>query len=182
MFREHLTKEGFVEIHTPKLQGAATESGASVFKVQYFNGELPLMPVLTSGTAFLAQSPQLAKQMCIAGDMERVFEIAPVFRAENSNTHRHMTEFVGLDLEMAIEEHYHEVLDVLDNLFLAIFRGLQTQYAHEIETIKKQFPCDDFLFLEKTLRLKFSEGMAMLREAGATDSDGNPIGEMDDMR
>ncbi|RSH89279.1 aspartate--tRNA ligase dps1 [Saitozyma podzolica] len=170
LFRDYLNSEGFVEIHSPKLQGAATESGASVFKVQYFNS-----------TAFLAQSPQLAKQMCIAGDMERVYEIAPVFRAEDSNTHRHMTEFVGLDLEMAIEEHYHEVLDVLDNLFLSIFRGLKETFSHEIDVIKKQFPCDDFLFLEKTLRLPFKEGMKMLREAGATDSEGNPIGEMDDM-
>lgn len=110
-----------------------------------------------------------------------MYEIAPVFRAENSNTHRHMTEFVGLDLEMAIDEHYHEVLDVLDSLFLSIFRGLETKFAKEIDTIKKQFPADDFLFLDKTLRLNFADGMKMLKEAGATDSAGNPIGEMDDM-
>lgn len=66
LFREFLTQQKFIEIHSPKLQGAATESGSSVFKVEYFGGP-----------AFLAQSPQLAKQMCIAGDMERVFEIAP---------------------------------------------------------------------------------------------------------
>jgi aspartyl-tRNA synthetase len=120
--------------------------------------------------------------MCIAGDMERVYEIAPVFRAENSNTHRHLTEFVGLDLEMAIDDHYHEVLDVLDSMLLSIFKGLQTKYAKEIETIKKQFPHEDFLFLDKTLRLTFAEGMKMLKEAGATDSSGAPIGEMDDMR
>ena len=171
LFREHLNSENFIEIHSPKLQGAATESGSSVFKVQYFNG-----------TAFLAQSPQLAKQMCIAGDMERVYEIAPVFRAENSNTHRHLTEFVGLDLEMAIDEHYHEVLDVLDNMLLSIFKGLQNKFGSEIETIKKQFPSEDFLFLDKTFRLTFAEGMKMLKEAGATEANGEPIGEMDDMR
>lgn len=93
-----------------------------------------------------------------------------------------MTEFVGLDLEMAIEEHYHEVVDVLDSLFLSIFRGLKQKYSHEIDVIWKQFPCDDFLFLEETLRLPFKEGMRMLREAGATDGTGEPIGEMDDMR
>ncbi|WVR06240.1 aspartate-tRNA(Asn) ligase [Kwoniella sp. DSM 27419] len=169
-FRDYLNTQDFVEIHSPKLQGAATESGASVFKVSYFNG-----------TAFLAQSPQLAKQMAIAGDFERVYEIGPVFRAEDSNTHRHMTEFTGLDIEMAIEEHYHEVLDVLDNMLLAIFRGLKEKYAHEIEVVRKQHPCDEFLFLDETLRLPFKEGMKMLREAGATDSAGNPIGEMDDM-
>jgi hypothetical protein len=120
--------------------------------------------------------------MCIAGDMERVYEIAPVFRAENSNTHRHLTEFVGLDLEMAIDEHYHEVLDVLDNMLLSIFKGLQSKFGNEIETIKKQFPSEDFLFLDKTLRLTFAEGMKMLKEAGATEANGEPIGEMDDMR
>ncbi|WVQ96826.1 aspartate-tRNA(Asn) ligase [Kwoniella sp. CBS 9459] len=169
-YRNYLDSQNFIEIHSPKLQGAATESGASVFKVSYFNG-----------TAFLAQSPQLAKQMAIAGDFERVYEIGPVFRAEDSNTHRHMTEFTGLDIEMAIEEHYHEVLDTLDSMLLAIFRGLKEKHAHEIEVIRKQFPCEEFLFLEKTLRLPFKEGMKMLREAGATDSEGNPIGEMDDM-
>lgn len=120
--------------------------------------------------------------MCIAGDMERVYEIAPVFRAEDSNTHRHMTEFMGLDLEMAIEEHYHEVLDVLDGLFKSIFKGLKEKFAHEISVVAKQHPCEEFLFLDETLRLPFKEGMKMLREAGATDGEGNPIGEMDDMR
>jgi len=185
LFREYLNSQGFIEIHTPKLQGAATESGASVFKVQYFNGEpagLLWHTQLTAGTAFLAQSPQLAKQMCIAGDMERVYEIAPVFRAEDSNTHRHMTEFMGLDLEMAIDEHYHEVLDVLDNLFKHIFKGLKERFAHEIDVVSKQHPCEEFLFLEETLRLPFSEGIKLLQEAGATDSEGNPIGPLDDMR
>lgn len=102
LFRAHLDSQRFVEIHTPKLQGGATESGSSVFSVQYFGRP-----------AFLAQSPQLAKQMCIAADFERVYEIGPVFRAENSNTHRHLTEYTGLDLEMAFEEHYHEVLRVV---------------------------------------------------------------------
>ncbi|KAK8858461.1 aspartate-tRNA(Asn) ligase [Kwoniella newhampshirensis] len=170
LFRTYLDSQGFIEIHSPKLQGAATESGASVFKVSYFNG-----------TAFLAQSPQLAKQMAIAGDFEKVYEIGPVFRAEDSNTHRHMTEFTGLDLEMAIEEHYHEVLETLDSMLLAIFKGLKEKFSHEIETIRKQFPCEEFLFLEKTLVLPFKEGMQMLREAGATDSEGKPIGDMDDM-
>ena len=72
----------------------------------------------------LAQSPQLYKQMAVCSDLDRVFEIGPVFRAENSFTHRHLCEFVGLDIEMAIKEHYHEVLDVLDKMFLHIFDGL----------------------------------------------------------
>lgn len=81
LFREYLTERGFIEFHTPKLISAASEGGSNVFEVTYFNKK-----------AYLAQSPQLYKQMLIAGDFEKVFEIGPVFRAENSNTHRHMTE------------------------------------------------------------------------------------------
>ena len=86
--------------------------------------------IVCTGNAYLAQSPQLAKQMAIAADFERVYEIGPVFRAEDSNTPRHMTEFIGLDLEMAIEEHYHEVMDLLDGMLKSIFSGLQIGRAH----------------------------------------------------
>ncbi|CCM01942.1 uncharacterized protein FIBRA_04015 [Fibroporia radiculosa] len=160
LFREHLDAQGFTEIHSPKLQGAATESGASVFKVSYFKGN-----------AFLAQSPQLAKQMAIAADFERVYEIGPVFRAEDSNTHRHMTEFIGLDLEMSIEEHYHEVMELLDALFLHMFRSLKQKYAKEIETVRKQFPADEFKWREGpegTLKMSFKEAVDLLVEDGVS--------------
>lgn len=101
LFRESLTKRGFVEIHTPKIIGCASEGGANVFKVSYFKGD-----------AYLAQSPQLYKQMAIAADFGKVFTIGGVFRAEDSNTHRHLAEFVGLDLEMAFQHHYHEALNL----------------------------------------------------------------------
>lgn len=81
LFAEYMVKSGSRWISTPKLVGAATEGGSNVFEVKYFKRN-----------AYLAQSPQLYKQMCIAGDMGSVFEIAPVFRAEDSNTHRHLTE------------------------------------------------------------------------------------------
>lgn len=71
-----------------------------------------------------------------------------VFRAEDSNTHRHLTEFVGLDLEMTFNFHYHEVLQVIGDLFVAIFKGLQSQYAKEIDVVNKQFPAEPFKFLE----------------------------------
>ena len=130
------------------------------------------------GKAFLAQSPQLAKQMAIASDFERVYEIGPVFRAEDSNTHRHMTEFIGLDLEMAIEEHYHEVMELLDGLFLHMFRGLKQKYAKEIETVRKQFPADEFKWREGpggTLKLSFREAVDLLV------ADGVPREELDDI-
>jgi aspartyl/asparaginyl-tRNA synthetase len=99
LFREALSNRGFVEIHTPKIISAASEGGANVFEVTYFKGK-----------AYLAQSPQLYKQMAIAADFGKVFTVGGVFRAEDSNTHRHLTEFVGLDLEMAFSHHYHEVI------------------------------------------------------------------------
>ena len=165
LFREYLIEKNFMEIHTPKMISTASEGGSNVFKINYFKN-----------SAYLAQSPQLYKQMCIAADFERVFEIAPVFRAEDSNTHRHMTEFVGLDMEMAFKEHYHEVVDVLDEMFVYIFSNLQKRYRTEIEAVKKQYPHEDFEFLPKTLRLKYAEGIQMLRDAGVE------LGDYDDLR
>ncbi|KAG0222766.1 hypothetical protein B0O80DRAFT_492597 [Mortierella sp. GBAus27b] len=164
LFREFLESKGFMEIHTPKLLGAASEGGANVFRVKYFETD-----------AFLAQSPQFYKQMVVCGDFERVFEIAPVFRAENSFTHRHMTEFIGLDMEMAFEEHYHEVLDVLDELFVHIFTGLETQFADDLAIVHRQYPFEKFQFLPKTLRLEFKDAVALLRENGVE------MGDYDDL-
>lgn len=157
LFREFLTNKKFTEVHTPKLLGAPSEGGSNVFEVTYFKGK-----------SYLAQSPQLYKQQLIAADFERVFEVAPVFRAENSNTHRHMTEFTGLDLEMAFEEHYDEVVDTLAELFVFIFSQLKTRYAKEIALVRKQYPVEEFKLPKdgKMVRIPFKEGIALLREAG----------------
>jgi len=164
LFREFLLKNSFTEIHTPKMLGAASEGGANVFKVQYFDG-----------SAFLAQSPQLYKQMCICADMERVFEIGPVFRAENSFTHRHLTEFTGLDLEMSFNEHYHEVLDVLEGLFLHIFEGIPSKFGAELQIISQQYPFEPFKVKGPVLRLRFPDAVKMLKE------DGVEIAELEDL-
>ncbi|KAF2467510.1 aspartyl-tRNA synthetase-like protein [Lindgomyces ingoldianus] len=169
-FRTHLDSEGFIEIHTPKLQGGATESGASVFKVEYFGRG-----------AFLAQSPQLAKQMSISADFGKVYEIGAVFRAENSNTYRHLTEYTGLDLEMAIDEHYHEVLRTLDRTFKAIFTGIYQRFRPEIEIVKRQFPHEDLVWLDETPIIPFAEAIRMLNESGWKDEDGNSLDENEDM-
>lgn len=164
LFRGFLDTKGFIEIHSPKLQGGATESGASVFKVDYFGR-----------AGFLAQSPQLAKQMCISADMGRVYEVGPVFRAENSNTHRHLTEYTGLDIEMQIDEHYHEALRMVDNTLKHIFEGVYKRYPKEIELIKHQFPHEDLVWLEKTPVLPFREAITMLNETGWKGEDGKPL-------
>lgn len=169
-FRSYLDTQGFTEIHTPKLQGGATESGASVFKVDYF-GRL----------AFLAQSPQLAKQMSIAADFGRVYEVGPVFRAENSNTHRHLTEYTGLDIEMAIEEHYHEALRVIDNTLKNIFEGVYKKNRPEVEIIKRQYPHEDLVWLKETPIFAFKNAIRMLNETGWTGEDGKPLPEDEDI-
>merc|ERR1719192_2309516 len=160
LFRDTLAKKGFVEIHTPKIISAASEGGANVFKVSYFKG-----------SAFLAQSPQLYKQMAIAADFDKVFTVGGVFRAEDSNTHRHLTEFVGLDVEMAFNDHYHEVVQTIGDLFIHIFKGLRDEYQTEIDTVNKQFPSEPFKFLEPSLVLKFPDAIKMLREAGVEMGD-----------
>jgi len=155
LFRDHLTKQGFTEIHTPKIINAASEGGANVFKMNYFKTH-----------AFLAQSPQLYKQMAIAADFDKVFTVGSVFRAEDSNTHRHLTEFVGLDMEMAIKYHYHEATDTIGELFTSIFKGLEENFTEEIELVRKQFPSEPFQYLEPALRLEYSEGVKILNENG----------------
>lgn len=119
----------------------------------------------------MAQSPQLAKQMAIAADFEKVYEIGPVFRAENANTHRHLTEFIGLDLEMAIEEHYHEVLELLDSLFKFMFAGIKERYKKEVEVVGKHFEAEEFKWKEDTLKLSYAEAIALLAEDGVPEED-----------
>ena len=105
------------------------------------------------------------------GDFGRVFEVTPVFRAEKSFTHRHLTEFTGLDFEMCIYEHYDEVLEVLDRLFVSLFDGLNERCGDEIAIIGKQFPAPPLRYLRKTLILTFEEGIKMLKEGGFPDID-----------
>ncbi|KAI9888359.1 MAG: aspartate--tRNA ligase dps1 [Vezdaea aestivalis] len=165
-FAEYLRSEDFKSINTPKLLGGASEGGSEVFEVGYFGAK-----------AFLAQSPQLHKQMSIAGGQERVFHIGPVFRAETSNTSRHMTEFTGLDLEMTIIRDYQEVLDIVEGSLIAIFKGLTKNRVQEIETIGKQYEAEPFVFPEdgKVLRLKFTEGARLLQEAGYDQSENEDL-------
>ncbi|GMS90097.1 hypothetical protein PENTCL1PPCAC_12272, partial [Pristionchus entomophagus] len=163
-FRDSLSSRGFTEIHTPKIISAASEGGANVFQVSYFKT-----------SAFLAQSPQLYKQMAIAGDFDKVYTIGSVFRAEDSNTHRHMTEFMGLDIEMAFKFHYHEVMKTIGEVLIGIFKGLQKEYEHEIAAVGAQYPAEPFKFCEPALVLKYAEAVAMLR------ADGVEIGDEDDL-
>ncbi|KAK4125282.1 aspartyl-tRNA synthetase [Parathielavia appendiculata] len=157
LYRSYLRSHGFKEFEPPCLIAAASEGGANVFRMPYFEKE-----------AFLAQSPQFYKQIEIAGGRKRVFSIGPVFRAENSNTPRHMTEFTGLDMEMEIKKDYREVLDVLEGVLLHIFRNIKERCADEIALVRSVYPSDEFLLPEpgKEVRLTFAEGQKLLREEG----------------
>ncbi|CAL0307401.1 unnamed protein product [Lupinus luteus] len=154
-FRQFLLSEGFVEIHTPKLIAGSSEGGAAVFRLDY-KGQ----------PACLAQSPQLHKQMSLCGDLGRVFEIGPVFRAEDSYTHRHLCEFTGLDIEMEIKKHYFEVMDIVDRLFVTLFDSLNQNCKKELEAVRKQYPFEPLKYLRQTLRLTYEEGVQMLKEVG----------------
>lgn len=121
--RDYLTQNEFVEIQTPKLLAGATEGGAEVFKLDYFGQE-----------ATLAQSPQLYKQMLV-GAFERVFEIAPAFRAELSATTRHITEVMMLDIEMGFVKNHDEVLDLVGDLTIQTLKKAYEEHADDLKSI-----------------------------------------------
>ena len=97
--------------------------------------------------------------MVLCGDMQRVFEIGPVFRAEDSNTNRHLCEFTGLDIEMVFNEHYFEILDLLADLLSSIFQGLETRFAKELGIVSEQYHFEPFKCKLPVVRLNFKEAV-----------------------
>ena len=135
LLREFLTEHEFVEINTPKILAGATEGGAEVFKVDYFGHE-----------AVLAQSPQFYKQIMV-GVFERVYEIAPAYRAELSATTRHVSEVTMLDIEMGFIQNHGEVLDMVQDMTYYTLTKVYEQYADDLKSLnapelvlKEQFP------------------------------------------
>lgn len=122
--RQFLLKQGFLEIHTPKLIATASESGADVFEVKYFDGK-----------AYLAQSPQFYKQMAMAAGFERIFEVGPVFRAEKSFTNRHATEFTGFDLEFSYITSFVDVIRLEEALLAEALQCVKESYGEDIERL-----------------------------------------------
>ena len=119
--REYLTERGFVEIHTPKLIAAASESGSDVFEVKYFDTK-----------AYLAQSPQFYKQMAMAAGLERIFETGPVFRAEKSYTNKHATEFTGFDLEFSYIDSFEDVMKMEEELLCYALTKVKEKHGDKI--------------------------------------------------
>jgi aspartyl-tRNA synthetase len=163
--REFAYGEGCTEVHTPKLMGTASESGAEVFEVGYFGR-----------TAYLAQSPQFYKQMAIAAGVDRVFEVGPVFRAEPSFTSRHATEFTGVDVELAWIASVEDVMSFEERMLAHVLgvvaaahgAAIEEHFKTEVTVPRVPFP-----------RLTLAEAHAMLG-TGAADSvraDLDPAGE-----
>lgn len=122
--REYWLANNFIEIHSPKILGTASESGAEVFKMDYFGK-----------TVYLAQSPQFYKQMAMAAGFNNVFEIAPAFRAENSHTAYHATEFTSVDAEISWITSHHDVMDMEEAVCKAMLKKIEQDMGAEYQSI-----------------------------------------------
>jgi aspartyl-tRNA synthetase len=128
-FREFFEKNNYLQIYTPSFMGTASESGADVFEVKYFDRK-----------AYLAQSPQFYKQMAMAAGFEKVFTIGPVFRAEPSFTTRHMTEFTGFDFEISYINSHYDVMGEEEKLLVETFKRLNDKLGLNLEVPTIPFP------------------------------------------
>lgn len=127
-FRDFLYSQGFTEIHTPKIGAKGAEGGANIFKLEYFHRP-----------AVLAQSPQFYKQMMV-GVFDRVFETAPVFRAEKHNTKRHLNEYTSLDFEMGYIDSFEDIMAMETGYLQYAMALLEKEYARELKTLGITLP------------------------------------------
>ena len=162
--RDYVVKNNFIEIHTPKLIGAASESGSEVFELKYFDRK-----------AYLAQSPQFYKQMALASGFEKVFEIAPAFRAENSNSYRHATEFTSFDIEFSYINSYEDVMNFEEDLLIAGLSKVKEQYGEEI---KKVFNVEINVPTKPFPRVKLEDLYKELEEKYNFHMDFEDVGDM----
>ena len=146
--REFLYKERFTEIHSPKIVAEGAEGGANIFKLDYFGKQ-----------AYLAQSPQFYKQMMV-GVFERVFEIAPVFRAEKHDTARHLNEYTSVDFEMGFIKSFEEIMQMETGMLRYIMKFLKENYESELTMLKLTLP-----EIKEIPAVKFSEAKEMVAKA-----------------
>jgi aspartyl-tRNA synthetase len=150
--REFWRSKGFMEIHTPKFMGSASESGAELFKVEYFER-----------TAYLAQSPQFYKQMAMAGGFEKVFEVGPVFRANPSFTSRHDTEFTSVDVEIAWVDCHEDVMAFEEQWLAHVFAVVKEVHG---EAIREAFGVETVVPATPFPRVSLEEAKELLRASG----------------
>jgi nondiscriminating aspartyl-tRNA synthetase len=150
--RDYWRKEGFIELHTPKFMGSASESGAELFKVEYFEG-----------VAYLAQSPQFYKQMAMAAGFGKVFEVGPVFRANPSFTSRHDTEFTSVDVEISWIDSHEDVMAFEERWLAHVLAAVKQTHGQQIEaTFDTELVVPTVPFPKVTLE----HAKDLLREAG----------------
>lgn len=156
--------KGFTNINTPKITTVGVESGAELFILDYFGKP-----------AYLAQSPQIYKQMFVTGGFERVYELGPVFRAERSHTTRHLTEFTGVDFEMGFIDDYDDVMDLIEEMFVNMMSQLPKEAAEELKMLGVELEVP-----KKIPRITMEEAKKMLAKKGkkyGQDEDLDPEGE-----
>ncbi len=146
-FRDYLFSQGFTEIHTPKIGAKGAEGGANIFKLDYFHRP-----------AILEQSPQFYKQM-MAGVFDRVFETAPVFRAEKHNTKRHLNEYTSLDLEMGYIEGFQDIMEMETGFLQYTVELLEKEYAKELSLLEVKLPKVDLI-----PQVRFDEAKRLVSE------------------
>jgi aspartyl-tRNA synthetase len=166
--REYWIKNGYIEIHTPKLTGSPSEGGAELFELPYFDRK-----------AYLAQSPQLYKQMAMAAGFEKVFEIGPAFRADPSFTSRHMTEFTSIDMEISWIDSHDDVMREEENMLRYAYQHVKDAHGDAIKElmgVDLQVPEVPFprLTMAETIEILKSEGYKVPPEK---KGDIDPAGE-----
>ena len=158
--REFFHQNGFIEVHTPKIVASATESGANVFPILYFEKE-----------AFLAQSPQFYKQACMIAGFEKVFEIAPAFRAEKHHTVRHLTEYTSVDAEISFIKNHEDVMHVVENLIKYIFEKVSQACEKELKLLNVELSIPELPIKRITMR----EAYKLLEKEGYTVEYGDEL-------
>ena len=148
-FREKLLSLGFLEIQPSAITGAATEGGADVFPIQYFENK-----------AYLVQSPQLYKQLAVIGGFDKVFMTMPVFRAEKHNTTTHLNEITQMDIEMGFADH-NDVMDILEQVVLHILTRVKEEAGPDLEVLSPEFSVP-----EKVPRYSYTELVKKLNDSG----------------
>ncbi|MDM5238959.1 aspartate--tRNA(Asn) ligase [Bacillus cereus] len=159
-FSEYLTENDFTHIFTPKIVSQGAEGGANVFKLPYFQKE-----------AYLAQSPQFYKQMMVAGGLERVFEIAPVYRAEHHNSSRHLNEYISLDVELGFINDFHEVMQLETDVLRYMFQQVGEKCEKELQLLQITVP-----IIAEIPKITLSEAQEVLKSKYRKES---PIGDLD---
>jgi aspartyl-tRNA synthetase len=161
LIEEAVRKNGFTQVYTPKISAAGAEGGAELFKVDYFGKP-----------AYLAQSPQLYKQILMSTGLDRVFEISPAFRAEHSNTNRHVTEFISFDCEMSWIANEEEVMAMIETIIDHVLNGLKEKGAKQLAILGKEItvPARPYPMLT------YSECLKMVNENGLPLKEGDDLG------